>query len=112
VILADIIVQPGDCRFDRVIGNVLAVLFGADQKIGGIGVEPGHGVAAVAPHPKAAIRALQFDDLVDRAVEGFRLRHTGIGVPQARDVLDIEQRQSPARRLFETAIGVAVERPQ
>src|SRR5215472_4281680 len=33
-------------------------------------------------------------------------------MPKACDIFDIEQRQRPARRLLETAIGVAVERPQ
>ena len=100
VILADIIVQPGDRRFNRVIGHVLAVLFGPDQKIGGIGVEPRHGVAAVAPHAEAAVRTLQLDHVADRTVQRSRCRRTRIGMPQPRDVLDIEQRQRAARRLL------------
>src|SRR5262249_8783233 len=109
---AHVIVEPANPCLDRELGYVLAMLLGADQKIGSIGVEPRHGVAGVAPYPEAAIRALQFDDMADRAVERLRRRRARIGMPKPRHLLDIKQRQCPARRLLEAAIGVAVERPQ
>ena len=62
--------------------------------------------------PKLPSRALHFDDVADRPIDRFGRRETGIGAPQAGDRIDIEQRQRSARRLFEAAIGIAVERPQ
>src|ERR1700730_5876550 len=106
MLLAYVVVQPADRRFDCEIGYVLAVLLGADQEVGGIGVEPGHGVTGVAPNPEAPVRTLQFDDMADRTVERLRRRRARIGVPQPGHLLDIEQRQGPARRLLETAISI------
>ena len=112
MLLTHVIVEPTDGRFDREIGHVLAVLLGAYQKIGGVGVEPRHGVAGIVPHPEAAVGALQLDDMPNRAIERLRCRGTWVGAPQSRDFIDIKQGQGPARRLLETAIGVPLERAQ
>ena len=50
--------------------------------------------------------------MADRAVDRRGRREAGIGAPQSRDRIDVKQRQSPADRLFEAAIGVAVEGAQ
>ncbi len=112
VLLADIIVKPGDRGLDHEIWRVLAVLLRADQKIGCVGVEPRHRIAAIAPHPKTAVGALQLDDMPDRAVERLRCRRPRIGSPQSRDVLDIEQGQGPAGRLLDAAVRIPFERAQ
>jgi len=68
MLLTHVIVEPTHGRFDREIGHVFAVLLGAYQKIGGIGVEPRHRVAGIVPHAEAAVGALEFDDMADRPV--------------------------------------------
>ena len=50
--------------------------------------------------------------MADRAVNRLARGEPRIGAPQPGDRLDIKQRQSPAGGLFETAIGVPVERSQ
>src|SRR5262249_15749220 len=68
--------------------------------------------AGIAPYAETAVGTLQFDNVADRAVERLHRRRPRVGAPQSRDFLDVEQRQVPARCLLETAICIALQRPQ
>ena len=90
MLLPHIIAQPGERAFQRIIGHILAVLLRAQQEIGGIGVEPRHRFLGLGPYAEAAIRALQFDDMTNRAIDRLARVEAGIGPPQPGDRLDIQ----------------------